>query len=169
VGSVTRLGAQFETADVLGSVHDPSSAAVRDAAVTLRNQDTGIESKTKTGDAGEFAFTNVKIGRYRQESFLVNLQFFSETASKCTYFRFITFPFPGVASGRVVRQDLQRVETFETGDSERALEYYAGYYSAKPQNINNLLGEPGPSSYDVKLDNITSQLVERMKLQFGSL
>ena len=31
------------------------------------------------------------------------------------------------------------------GDSEQALEYYAGYYQANPQNIHNLAAEKGPS------------------------
>jgi hypothetical protein len=42
------------------------------------------------------------------------------------------------------------------GNSEQALEYYAGYYQANPQNIHNLAAEKGPSSFDVKLNNVTS-------------
>jgi hypothetical protein len=42
------------------------------------------------------------------------------------------------------------------GDSEQALEYYSGYYEANPQNIRNLAAEKGPSSFDVKLNNVTS-------------
>jgi hypothetical protein len=64
VSSVIKVDAQFETADVLGSVHDPSNAAVSAAVIVLLNQDTGIEAKTKTDEAGEFTFSNVKVGRY---------------------------------------------------------------------------------------------------------
>ena len=42
------------------------------------------------------------------------------------------------------------------GDSEQALEYYAGYYEANPQNIRNLAAEKAPSSYDVKLNDVAS-------------
>ncbi|HEY3738276.1 MAG TPA: TonB-dependent receptor [Bryobacteraceae bacterium] len=42
------------------------------------------------------------------------------------------------------------------GDSEQALEYYAGYFEANPQNIHNLAAEKGPSSFDVKFNNVTS-------------
>ena len=42
------------------------------------------------------------------------------------------------------------------GDSEQALEYYAGYFEANPQNIHNLAAEKAPSSFDVKLNNVTS-------------
>jgi hypothetical protein len=50
------------------------------------------------------------------------------------------------------------------GDSEQALEYYAGYYEANPQNIRDLQAERGPSSFDVKLLNVTSVVYE---LPFG--
>lgn len=42
------------------------------------------------------------------------------------------------------------------GDSEQALEYYAGYFQANPQNIHNLMAERGPSSFDVEFNNVTS-------------
>jgi hypothetical protein len=50
------------------------------------------------------------------------------------------------------------------GDSEQALEYYAGYYEANPQNIRDLQAERGPSSFDVKLINVTSVVYQ---LPFG--
>ncbi len=42
------------------------------------------------------------------------------------------------------------------GDSEQALEYFAGYFEANPQNIHNLAAERGPSSFDVEFNNVTS-------------
>lgn len=42
------------------------------------------------------------------------------------------------------------------GDSEQALEYYAGYVEANPQNIHDLAAEYGPSSFDIKFNNVTS-------------
>ncbi len=50
------------------------------------------------------------------------------------------------------------------GDSEQALEYYAGYVEANPQNIHNLAAEVGPSSFDVKFNNVTSVVYD---LPFG--
>jgi hypothetical protein len=50
------------------------------------------------------------------------------------------------------------------GDSEQALEYYAGYYEANPQNIRDLAAERAPSSFDVKLLNVTSLVYQ---LPFG--
>ncbi len=58
------LFAQFETSEVLGTVRDPSGSPVPKASVTLSNQDTGIEAKTTTSDAGEYDFFDVKVGRY---------------------------------------------------------------------------------------------------------
>ena len=50
------------------------------------------------------------------------------------------------------------------GDSEQALEYYAGYFEANPQNIHDLAAEEGPSSFDVKFNNVTSVVYQ---LPFG--
>lgn len=50
------------------------------------------------------------------------------------------------------------------GDSEQALEYFAGYYQANPQNIHNLAAEKGLSSFDVELNNVTSVVYQ---LPFG--
>jgi len=52
------------------------------------------------------------------------------------------------------------------GNSEQALEYPGGYYAANPQNIYNLAAERGPSSFDVKLLNVTS-LVYQLPLGKG--
>jgi hypothetical protein len=57
------------------------------------------------------------------------------------------------------------------GDSEQALEYYSGYVEANPQNIHDLAAEYGPSSFDVKLNNVTSivyQLPFGRGLKYGS-
>jgi hypothetical protein len=40
------------------------------------------------------------------------------------------------------------------GDSEQALEYFS--FEANPQNIHNLAAEKGPSSFDVKVNNVSS-------------
>ncbi len=50
------------------------------------------------------------------------------------------------------------------GDSEQALETYAGYFQANPQNIRNLAAERGPSSFDVKFNNVSSVVYQ---LPFG--
>jgi hypothetical protein len=62
--ALTPLAAQFESAEVLGTVRDASSAVVTKAAVTLTNQDTGIQAKTITDENGNYDFFNVKVGRY---------------------------------------------------------------------------------------------------------
>ena len=50
------------------------------------------------------------------------------------------------------------------GDSEQALEYYSTNTAANPQNINNLHAEYGPTSFDVKLINVSSVVYD---LPFG--
>ncbi|MGB7721045.1 MAG: TonB-dependent receptor [Bryobacteraceae bacterium] len=58
------LYGQFDTAEVLGTVRDPSGAAVPKAGVTLTNVNTGIQAKTTTDDNGNYDFFNVRVGRY---------------------------------------------------------------------------------------------------------
>lgn len=55
---------QFDTAEVLGTVNDSSGAVVPKAKITLRNQDTGIESTVDSDDSGQYHFFNVRIGKY---------------------------------------------------------------------------------------------------------
>jgi hypothetical protein len=62
--TASALFAQFETSEVLGTVHDASNAPVPSASVTLTNQRTGIESKMSTNENGEYDFFNVQIGVY---------------------------------------------------------------------------------------------------------
>src|SRR3974390_2975245 len=57
--------AQFESSEVLGTLLDPSGSPVTKAQVTLTNEGTGIEAKTVSNDAGEYDFTNVRVGKYR--------------------------------------------------------------------------------------------------------
>jgi len=58
------LRAQFENAEVLGTVRDQSGGTVPKATVTLTNQDTAIKVQTSTDENGNFDFFNVKVGRY---------------------------------------------------------------------------------------------------------
>ncbi len=62
--TATFAWAQFDTAEVLGTVADPSGGAVAGASVTLTNLDTGIQAKTLTDASGNYDFFNVKVGRY---------------------------------------------------------------------------------------------------------
>ena len=69
--------AQFETSEVLGTVHDASEKPVANAAVTLINQDTRIEAKTTTDGNGNYDFFNVKVGRYTVTAELTGFSKFS--------------------------------------------------------------------------------------------
>ncbi|HTA46642.1 MAG TPA: TonB-dependent receptor [Bryobacteraceae bacterium] len=55
---------QFETSEVLGTVHDPQQMAVANATVSLTNQGTGIQARTTTNQNGEYDFLDVKPGTY---------------------------------------------------------------------------------------------------------
>src|SRR5512146_502745 len=62
--TTTLLFGQFETAEVLGTVRDPSGGAIPKVSVTLTNQDTGIQARTTTDENGSYDFFNVRVGRY---------------------------------------------------------------------------------------------------------
>ena len=64
----TLLLAQFDTAQVLGSVQDSAGLAVAASDVTLTNTRTGVQQKTQTDASGSFVFTNVKAGEYKLEA-----------------------------------------------------------------------------------------------------
>src|SRR5512137_2776661 len=52
------------TGTVIGTVTDPSGAAVGDAAVALRNKGTNSQVTQKTNSAGQYTFVNVTPGEY---------------------------------------------------------------------------------------------------------
>src|SRR5215472_2246202 len=52
------------SAGITGTVTDSTGAVVGGAAVTIRNQGTGVETHTTTGSAGTFAVTGLNPGVY---------------------------------------------------------------------------------------------------------
>src|SRR5262245_48148336 len=57
--------AQYETATVLGTVTDPTGAAISGVKVTLENTQTGIKQVATTDNAGDYTFLNLRIGTFR--------------------------------------------------------------------------------------------------------
>src|ERR1035437_11087647 len=51
------------TSSIVGSVDDPQQAIVPGALVTLKNLDTGVETKAQTDSAGNYQFPNLIAGR----------------------------------------------------------------------------------------------------------
>jgi hypothetical protein len=72
------LYAQFDTAEVLGTIRDATGGAVAKASVSLLNQNTGIQAKTSTDESGNYNFFNVKVGAY---SVTVEAQGFSKVST----------------------------------------------------------------------------------------
>lgn len=56
--------AQVSTSRVIGTVTDPSGAAVANADVELKNEGTSISYHTKTSSSGNYAFDSISTGRY---------------------------------------------------------------------------------------------------------
>jgi outer membrane receptor protein involved in Fe transport len=58
------LMSQVTTADIVGSVTDPSGAIVANATVTAKNQGTAVTRTTTTGSSGDYTFTLLPLGAY---------------------------------------------------------------------------------------------------------
>jgi hypothetical protein len=69
MSSVSMLSsyAQSTQGSMLGSVKDPSGAAVSGATVRLTNTETGATSTDVSGNSGEFQFLNISAGSYQLE------------------------------------------------------------------------------------------------------
>ncbi|AFL89126.1 hypothetical protein Terro_2891 [Terriglobus roseus DSM 18391] len=65
--SVLSSYAQSTQGSLLGSVRDPSGAAVSGATVRLTNTETGATSTDVSGSSGEFQFINISAGKYQVE------------------------------------------------------------------------------------------------------
>jgi hypothetical protein len=62
--AVAPAKAQFDSASVLGTVKDPSGAAIGSASVTLLSPAKGVQSIRQTDANGDYEFTNVQPGEY---------------------------------------------------------------------------------------------------------
>jgi hypothetical protein len=65
LGGATSLHAQFDSASILGTVHDSTGAAVPNAKVTLFSIAKGLSTERQTGSSGDYEFPNVAPGDYR--------------------------------------------------------------------------------------------------------
>jgi hypothetical protein len=64
---IAQFRAQAQTGDsarIYGSVHDSSGAAVANAEVIAKNQNTGVIRKTVSTDSGDFVIANLPTGTY---------------------------------------------------------------------------------------------------------
>src|ERR1035441_1719721 len=59
-----RAVAQVDTGNVVGTVHDPSGAAVPDARIVLTNLATHVSQSTQTNSEGQYVVLLVQVGTY---------------------------------------------------------------------------------------------------------
>jgi len=60
----TYLQAQYENGSLVGTIRDPSGAAVSGAAVTVTNNATAVTAKTTTNGAGDYEIPSLRVGVY---------------------------------------------------------------------------------------------------------
>jgi Carboxypeptidase regulatory-like domain len=66
--SVGRLMAQSDNGSIVGTVTDPTGAAIPNAAVAVTNVDTGLQFHATSNGAGEFTISAVPRGNYKAEA-----------------------------------------------------------------------------------------------------
>ncbi|MCU1338002.1 MAG: Cna domain protein [Bryobacterales bacterium] len=64
LAGIGKLQAQATDAQLVGTVFDPTGAAVPNATVELTNKATNVKSTTTTNGAGEYRFDNIPAGTY---------------------------------------------------------------------------------------------------------
>jgi hypothetical protein len=79
--------AQFDTAEVLGTVTDASGGALANVTVLLKNQETNVETKTNSDPSGNYDFVNVKVGRYTISAQVPGFETFTTTDVVVTWAR----------------------------------------------------------------------------------
>jgi hypothetical protein len=62
--SLPALHAQFEYAEILGTLHDSSAGVIAGAKVTLRGLDTNVQASSLTNEQGNFSFPDLRAGNY---------------------------------------------------------------------------------------------------------
>jgi hypothetical protein len=96
--------AQFESAAVVGTVKDPTTAVVQACRLTLTNIATGVSVTTVSDNAGNFQFLDVRTGTFRLKA--------EKTGFQVT----VTEPFPVAINSR------QRVDlSLQVGDTSQSV------------------------------------------------
>ncbi len=65
LGCAALSSAQVNTADLSGSVSDPSGGVVKDAKITVTSLSTGASRTATTDDSGHYSFVQLPPGRYK--------------------------------------------------------------------------------------------------------
>ncbi|MFB3922961.1 MAG: TonB-dependent receptor domain-containing protein [Terriglobia bacterium] len=65
LGVCSLAWAQFTSGTILGTISDPSAAAVPGAQVTATNLDTGFVRTVETSQAGDYMMSNMPLGKYQ--------------------------------------------------------------------------------------------------------
>jgi len=64
-GLLIPLLALGQSSELRGKIRDSSGSAVANAYIELRNQETGVQLKAKTGRDGEFRVVGIRAGLYQ--------------------------------------------------------------------------------------------------------
>src|SRR5437763_1869734 len=71
--------AQGGSAQISGTVTDPSGAVLPGVEITATHTDTGLIRTTITNEAGSYVFPNLTVGPYRLEAALPGFRTYAQT------------------------------------------------------------------------------------------
>lgn len=118
--AVCSLFGQGTTSRVVGSVTDPSGAAVPGAKVRLLNEATGVEFTTTAADSGNYQFEAIQIGFYTVEIEATGFKRFVAKQNQLTVGNPMTvnasLQVGGVAESIVVSGAAELVQTSQSGN-----------------------------------------------------
>src|SRR5947199_2648590 len=119
------LWSQRTTADVVGTVTDASGAVLPNVKVTIHNLDTGADFATESDKSGEYAISQLPVGRYSMRAI-------------SSGFKTWTVPLVTLAIGDRLRQDAQ----LELGNLEQSVEVTAASPALQTESssLSSLVG-----------------------------
>jgi outer membrane receptor protein involved in Fe transport len=142
VGS-TPLLAQYDSAQISGTVHDPTGAVIADATVQILNRDTGLVRQTVTNSTGLYILSHIPPGVYTIAASSKGFSSASQVGVQLNVSQSATFDFslkPG-SSTETVSVSAQTV-TLDTSSSSVGVDLESKAVTDLPlagRNISNLL------------------------------
>jgi hypothetical protein len=139
----TQLLAQYDSAQISGSVHDPSGAMIPNATIQIQNRDTGLVRQTVTNSTGIYILSHIPPGVYTITANSTGFSSESRTGVELVVSQSATFDFslnPGSSTETIaVSAD---VVTLDTSSSSVGADLESKAVTDLPlagRNISNLL------------------------------
>jgi Carboxypeptidase regulatory-like domain len=139
----TPLLAQYDSAQISGTVHDPTGALISDATVQIQNRDTGLVRQTVTNSSGIYILSHIPPGVYTITATSQGFSSESRTGVSLVVSQSATFDFslkPGSSTETIAVS--AEVVTLDTSSSSVGADLESRAVTDLPlagRNISNLM------------------------------